>query len=123
MAHSEKFVNKSPLGHDFLSPAIEATYLIDGKPVVLAISKASDAAGAAERVHQLRDYFSKSGKTGPGPNIVPGGYRGSNQYEGEVVSFSSGTYAVLCVNPPPQPEPFLKEVMDHLADPQFSSSF
>ncbi|MGD0129970.1 MAG: DUF6599 family protein [Terriglobia bacterium] len=123
VAHSEKFANKSPLGHDFLSPAIEATYLIDGKPVVLLISKASDAAGAAERVRQLRDYFSKSGKAGPGPDVVPGGFRGSNKYEGEVVFFSSGAYTVLCVNPPPQPDLFLKEVLDHLANPQVNSSF
>ena len=123
VAHSEKFVNKSPLGHDFLSPAIEATYLIEGKPVLLLISKASDAAGAAERVHQLRDFFSKSGKLGPGADLVPGGFRGSNQYEGEVVFFSRGAYAVLCVNPPPQPEPFLKEVLDHLANPQVNTSF
>ena len=120
---SEKFVNKSPLGHDFLSPAIEATYLIEGKPVLLLISKASDAAGATERVHQLRDYFRKSGKIGPGPEIVSGAFRGSNQYEGEVIFFSRGTYAVLCVNPPPQPEPFLKAVLDHLADSHFNSSF
>jgi len=123
VAHSEKFTNKSPLGHDFLSPAIEATYSIEGKPAVLLISKASDAAGAAERVRQLRNYFSKSGTVGPGPEVVPGGFRGSNKYEGEVVFFSSGTYTVLCVNPPPQPDLFLKGVLDHLANPQVSSSF
>jgi len=123
VAHSEKFVNKSPLGHDFLSPAIEATYLINGKSVVLLISKAADAAGAAERVHQLRDYFSKSGKLGPEPDLVPGGFRGSNRYEGEVVFFSRGAYAILCVNPPPQPETFLKAIVDHLANPQVNSSF
>jgi hypothetical protein len=120
---SEKFVNKAPLGHDFLSPAIEATYMVEGKPVLLLISKASDATGAAERVHQLRDYFRKSGKIGPGPDVVAGGFRGSNQYEGEVIFFSRGAYAVLCVNPPPQPEPFLKAVLDHLADSHFNSSF
>ena len=120
---SEKFINKAPLGHDFLSPAIEATYVIDGKPVLLLISKASDAAGATERVHQLRDYFRKSGKIGPGPDVVAGGFRGSNQYEGEVIFFSRGAYAILCVNPPPQPEPFLRAVLERLADTHFDSSF
>jgi hypothetical protein len=123
VAKSEKFVNKAPLGHDFLAPVIEASYLVEGKQVLLLISKASDAAGATERVQQLRDYFSGSGKLGPGPAFVPGGFRGSNQYEGEVVFFSRGAYAVLCVNPPPQPEPFLKAVLDHLANPQINSSF
>jgi hypothetical protein len=115
VAKSEKFVNKSPLGHDFLSPVIEATYLIDGKSALLLISKASDATGASQRVHQLQDYFGKSGKVAPESDIVPGTFRGSNQYEGEVVFFSRGAYAVLCVNPPPQPGPFLKAVLDHLA--------
>jgi hypothetical protein len=123
VARSEKFVNKAPLGHEFLAPAIEATYLIEGKSVLLLISKASDAAGAIGRVNQLRDYFRKSGKVAPGSDIVPGAFRGSNQYEGEIVFFSRGAYAVLCVNPPPQPKPFLKEVLDYLANPKTNSSF
>jgi hypothetical protein len=123
VAHSEKFVNKSPLGHDFLSPAIEATYLIEGKSVVLLVSKAADAAGATERVQQLQDYFRKSGKIGPRPDILPGAFRGSNQYEGEIVFFTRGAYAILCVNLPSQPETFIKAVVDHLANPQINSSF
>ena len=123
VAKSEKFVNKSPLGHDFLSPALEASYLIDGKPMLLLISKASDAAGATTRVHQLQDYFRKSGKIEPGPDIVTGAFSGSNQYEGNIVFFSRGIYAVLCVNPPPQSGPFLKVVLDHLASAQVNSPF
>jgi hypothetical protein len=123
VAKSEKFVNKSPLGHDFLSPAIEAGYLIDGKPTLLLISKASDAGAATARVHQLQDYFRKSGKIEPGPDILAGAFRGSNQYEGNIVFFSRGIYAVLCVNPPSQPGPFLKVVLDHLASAQVDSPF
>ncbi len=123
VAKSEKFVNKAPLGHDFLAPAMEASYLIEGKPVLLLISKASDAVGSTERVNQLRDYFRKSGKLGLGPDLVPGGFRGSNQYDGEIVFFSRGAYVVLCVNPPPQPGPFLQEVLSHLANPRINSRF
>lgn len=123
VARSEKFVNQAPLGHEFLAPAIEATYLIEGKSVLLLISKAADPAGAAERVRRLRDYFGKSGKLGPGPDLVPGGFQGSNQYDGGVVFFPRGAYAVLCVNPPPQPEPFLKAVLDHLAGAKTNPSF
>jgi len=123
VVHSEKFVNKAPLGHDFLSPVIEATYSIDGKSVLLLISKAADAAGATARVQQLQDYFRKSGKIGPISDILTGAFRGFNQYEGEIVFFSRGIYAILCVNPPPQPEAFMKSVADHLANPQVSSSF
>jgi len=123
LAHSEKFVGKAPLGHEFLSPAIEATYLIDGKQVILLISKASDAAGAGQRADQLRDYFLKSGKVAPAPNLVPGGFRGSNQYDGEIVFFLRGDYAVLCVNPPPHPEEFLHQVLDQLSKPEVDTLF
>jgi len=123
VAKSEKFVNKAPLGHDFLSPAMEATYSIEGKPVQLLISKASDAVAATERVNQLRDYFRKSGKIDPAPDVVPGGFRGSNPYDGEIVFFARGTHAILCINPPASPEPFLKEVLDHLASPKVDAEF
>jgi hypothetical protein len=122
-AKSEKFINKEPLGHEYLAPAIEATYLVDGKSVVLLISKASDAAGATEKVRQLRDDFRKSGKVEPLPGAVPGVFRGSNPYEGEMVFFSQGIYAIVCVDPPPQPMQFLKGVMDHLTKPQANLSF
>jgi len=123
VAKSEKFVNKAPLGHDFLSPAMEATYLIEGKPVLLLVSKAPDAIGATGKVNQLREYFHKSGKIGPGPELLPGGFRGSNRYEGEIVFFSRGAYAILCVNPPTQPEPFLGEVLEHFANHKLNSPF
>jgi hypothetical protein len=41
---------------------------------------------------------------------------GSNQTEGEAVFFASGSYAILCLNPPPNPESFLKSVMERIAE-------
>jgi hypothetical protein len=117
VAKSEKFVNKAPLGHDFLAPAIEATYMIDGKSVLLLISRAVNAAGAGNKVSQLQEYFRKTGKVGSETGFLSGGFRGSNQYDGEVLFFAREDYAVLCVNPPVQPEAFLREVVDHLANP------
>jgi hypothetical protein len=123
VAKSEKYVNKSPLGHDFLAPAMEATYQIEGKPVQLVISKSANPAAAAAKVTQLRDYFGKSGKVAPGPEAIAGSFVGSNKYEGNVLFFAREKYAVLCVNPPLPAEPFLREVLDHLARPQVNSSF
>lgn len=123
VAKSEKFVNKAPLGHDFLAPAMEASYQIQGQPVQLLISKSANAAAAAGKVTQLQDYFRKSGKVAPGPAGVTGSFMGSNKYEGAVVFFARGDYAVLCVHPPSPPDPFLQEVLDHLANPQVNSSF
>jgi len=116
VAHSGKFLKKSPLGHDFLSPAILATYAWSEKPTSLLISKAPDAKGAEQKVGQLRDYFRRSGKVAPQPGLAPGAYSGSNQFEGEAVFFASGSCVILCLNPPPNPEAFLKTVVERIAD-------
>jgi hypothetical protein len=116
VSHSAKFVKKSPLGHDFLAPAIMASYAFGEKQTSLIISKAPDAKGAAEKVGQLRDYFGRSGKVVPQPGLAPGAFSGSNQYEGEALFFASGSYAVLCLSPPPNPESFLKSVIERIAE-------
>jgi len=114
VAHSQKFLNKSPLGHDFLGPAVMASYSFGGKETSLLISKAADAAAAQQRVDRLREYFAESGKVAPEADFA-GSFRGINQYEGEMVFFSSGPYAILCVAPPPQPKPFLRGVVERIA--------
>ncbi len=123
VSHSCKFVKKSPLGHDFLAPAIMASYAFGEKQTSLVISKAPDAKGAAQRVGKLRDYFGRSGKVVPRPGPPPGAFLGSNQIEGEAVFFASGSYAVLCLNPPPNPELFLKTVMERIAEKGDKLSF
>src|SRR5208283_4122151 len=49
VSHSCKFVKKSPLGHDFLAPAIMASYAFGEKQTTLVITKAPDAKGAVQR--------------------------------------------------------------------------
>ena len=76
LPHTEKFVNRAPLGHEILSPAIEGSYSLEGsegaagKPTTLLISKAPGPAGAVQRVNRLRDYFRpvRQGDTGAGGN-------------------------------------------------------
>jgi hypothetical protein len=116
VGHSCRFMKKSPLGHDFLAPAIMASYALGEKPTSLVISKAPDANGAAQRVGQLRDYFGRSGKVAPQTELAPGAFSGSNQFEGEAVFFALGSYAILCINPPPNPESFLKAVMERITE-------
>jgi hypothetical protein len=116
VSHSCKYVKKSPLGHDFLAPAIMAAYAFGENQTSLIISKAPDAKGAAQKVGQLRDYFGRSGKVAPQPGLAPGAFAGSNEFEGEAVFFASGSYAILCINPPPNPESFLKAVMEHITE-------
>jgi hypothetical protein len=116
VSHSCKFVKKSPLGHDFLAPAIMATYAWGEKQTSLIISKAPDAKGVAQKVAQLRDYFGRSGRVVPQTGLAPEAFLGSNQVEGEGVFFASGSYVVLCLNPPPNPESFLKSVIERIAE-------
>jgi len=114
--HSCKFVRKSPLGHDFLGPAIIAAYAWGEKQTSLVISRSPDAEGAVQKVGQLRDYFGRSGKVVSQPELASGAFLGSNQLEGEAVFFASGPYAIVCINPPPHPESFLKAVMERIAE-------
>ena len=93
-----------------------ASYAFGDKQASLIISKAPDAKGAAQKVGQLRDYFGRSGKVAAQPGLAPGAFMGSNQYEGEAVFFASGPYAVLCLNPPPNPESLLKSVIERIAE-------
>jgi hypothetical protein len=52
----------------------------------------------------------------PQPGLASGAFLGSNQFEGEAVFFASGSYAILCINPPPNPESFLKSVIERIAE-------
>jgi hypothetical protein len=123
VSHSYRYVKKAPLGHDFLAPAIMASYAFGEKRTSLIITKAPDAKGAAQKVEQLRDYFGRSGKVAPQQGLAPGAFAGSNKFEGEGVFFASGSYAILCTNPPTNPEAFLKSVVERVAEKGVGVSF
>ena len=122
-SHSCRYVKKAPLGHEFLAPAILASYTLGEKQTTLVISKAVDAAGAGTKVGKLQEYFGRSGKTIPLPGLAPTAFSGSNQFEGQAVFFAAGSYAILCLNPPPQAESFLKTVKDRIAEKGAGISF
>ena len=115
-SHTFKYLKKAPLGHEFLAPAILASYSWGGKPTTLIISKATNASEAAVRVGKLRDYFGRSGKAVPQPGFPPPAFSGSNQLEGEAVFFATGSYAVLCLNPPADAGSFLKSLTERIAE-------
>jgi hypothetical protein len=123
VSHTCKYLKKAPLGHEFLAPAILASYSWGGKQTTLVISKATSAAGAALKVGRLRDYFGRSGKVVPEPGLAPPAFSGSNQLEGEAVFFATGSYAVLCLNPPADAGSFLKSVMERIAEKGDGVSF
>ena len=90
VARSEKYVVGAPAGHDFLSPALTASYHFDGEATTLVISLAADAREAKQRVEQLRQYYSQSG--------------------GEAIFFARGRLAVLCLHAPADAAAFLDKV-------------
>ena len=112
--HSQKFLNRSPLGHDFLAPAIMASYSFEGQEASLLISKAPDPASATQTVERLREHFSRTGNLSRQPDLGAGSFRGSNPYEGEVLFLSRGPYTILCLKPPSQPKAFLNEAVDRI---------
>jgi hypothetical protein len=110
VAHSEKYLVQAPGGHDFLAPALAASYRFDGQTTSLVISLAADAREASQRVEQLRRYYLKSTKVRPAPEIAPDAGRVSDARQGEVIFFARGRFAVLCLHAPSRAAEFLAKV-------------
>jgi hypothetical protein len=123
VSHSCKYVKKAPLGHEFLAPAILASYAWGEKQTVLVISKSPDPAGAVAKVEKLREYFGRSSGVVPQAELGPSAFSGSNHLEGEAVFLAAGSYAVLCLNPPPDAESFLKPVKARIEETGAGISF
>jgi hypothetical protein len=90
IARSEKYLVQAPAGHDFLAPALAASYRFDGKVTSLVISLAADAREANQRAEQLRQYYLRSG--------------------GETIFFARGRFAILCLHAPGDAAAFLAKV-------------
>jgi len=108
VAHSQKFLKQSPLGHDFLAPAYKATYVWDGKESTLVLSQAKDAKEAQTRLEELRKHFGRFGKVASLNGLGFDTWRGSSPYEGNAIFFAQGQYAAILISPPANPEGFLK---------------
>jgi hypothetical protein len=109
--HSEKYVKRSPLGHDFLGPAYMASYGTS----LLVVSEAGSATQAQEWLGLLAAHFRGTGKVAPWP-VMPAARRGSNGFEGEWLFLSRGRYAVILTNPSLQAETLLKALFRKLPD-------
>lgn len=90
VARSEKYVVEAPAGHDFLAPALTASYRFDGKATTLVVSLAADEREASRRVERLRQYYAQPG--------------------GDAIFFARGRVVVLCLHPPAGAEAFLDRV-------------
>ena len=98
--HSEQYMRKDPLGHEFLAPAYVVTYAWGRQPSKLLISLANDAAGARTRLEQLAQHFKKSGECAPASELGEGGIRAKNGFDGRVIARAQGRYLILLLEPP-----------------------
>jgi hypothetical protein len=114
MSHSIKYVKKAPLGHEFLSPALTASYSSGAKPTVLVISKAANPQAALRRLEQVRSYFASSGKLAPAADVAPGAFQGLNPDDGGALFLASGSYVIVCLEPPSDPQPLIKSVIERV---------
>src|ERR1019366_5597144 len=62
VARSEKYLVQAPAGHDFLAPALTASYRFDAQATTLVISLAADAGEAERSVEQVQRYYQRSGR-------------------------------------------------------------
>lgn len=114
--HSQKYAVHSPMGRDFLAPAVTALYRFAGKETTLLVSTAADPADAARRVARLKQGFEGSGGTKAVAGLPVEAWRGTNSYEGAMIFFTKGRYAVVVMHPPSPPEAFLKEIVSSIKE-------
>jgi hypothetical protein len=110
VAHTQGYIKRAPLGRDSLGPAFQARYAFDGKETEMIVSVAESPASAVERVRTLREQVARSGRA-ESLETPTGGFRGATRYEGELVAFPRGRYAVILVNPPKAMEEFIREIV------------
>jgi len=111
VARSQKYVVESPMGHDFLAPAATALYRSGQQETTLVVSIAATPLDAAARVARLRAHFQSSGKVAPVAGLPVEAWRGTNSFEGDIIFFASGRYALLVAHPPEDSGTFLKDLV------------
>jgi hypothetical protein len=112
--HTEQFLLKAPLGHEFLGPAYRATYSLDKQESTFLVSVAANNAEARQRLEQLAQHFRSTGTCEPAPEYGDDVIRASNTFEGKLLAKASGRYLFVLQNPVRGSEAILKEAVDRL---------
>ncbi len=97
--HSEQYMPTDPLGHPFLGPAYMIAYATGDQESKLLVTLARDATDAQQRLKQLEQHFTKTGRCEPAPEFGAGAIRASNSFEGTVIAQTKGRYLILLLNP------------------------
>ncbi len=112
--HSQRYIKRAALGHEFLRSTYMASYSIEGRQTVLAVADAGAAGPANEWLERLKAHFAASGKAETWP-AMPGGICASNPLEGDWRFLARGQYVVIMTNPPAQPEALLRDLLRKLS--------
>jgi hypothetical protein len=107
--HSEKYVKRAPLGHQFLGPAYMGSY---GNSQ-LVIAEADNPAEARKWTELLGAHFRAAGKVAAWPGL-PGAWRGWSDFEGEWLFLPRGRYTVILISPPAHPEALIENLFRKL---------
>jgi hypothetical protein len=113
---SQKYIIKAPLAHDFLSPALGATYRLGGAETAVFASLAPNPAEAAKRLASLKAYYERSGKVNAFAGLPGEAWRANNEYEGDVIFFARGRNLLIVQHPPAKPDGFLNELYSSVKD-------
>ena len=114
VARSEMYLNKAPLACEFLEPAFKANYMFGEKKSSLFISIAKNAKEARARVEKMKARVAKAGEVKTLSGLGKMAFSGKDKYIGEMIAFPKSRYAIFLINPPENPEAFLKKTAEGL---------
>ncbi|UWZ83605.1 DUF6599 family protein [Occallatibacter riparius] len=112
--HSEQYMPNDPLGHPFLGPAYVAAYSAGEAESKLYVTVARDDADALQRLKQLQEHFTRTGKCAAALDLAAGTIRGQNSFEGTVIARTAGRYLLVLLNPVSGNERILTSAADNL---------
>ncbi len=109
--HSQSYVKRAPLGHQFLSPGYLADYRFGNQVTTLLLSPSSDSVEAEGKLDQLRNHLEKSGQVTPLEKLGSTAFRAETKYEGEMVALRYEGFVVLLLGPPEHYGEFVRNLL------------
>jgi len=115
--HTEQFLLKAPLGHEFLSPAYQVSYQAKEHPVAVVVSVADTPELAAERFEKYREYLKKSkSPESPAKGFPEGCLRAEDRYLGKSYLGKAGRYFILFLGEPQDGAKIMTQLFENLQD-------
>ena len=116
VAHSQKYIVKSPMGLDDLAPATTVLYRFGDKTTTVLASRASTPGEAVSRLAKLKQHFAGLGRVTALESLPGEVWRTSNESDGEMLFFARGSYVVVVQVPPADGGAFFQELYSSVKD-------